>query len=42
MKSGFPIIQHDYDIVDDQNISNARNETIDPIIHEINVSDLGR
>ena len=40
--SGSPIMQHDYDIVDDQNISNARNETEEPIINEINDSDLER
>ena len=40
--SGSPIMQHDYDSVDDQNMSNARNETEEPIINEINNSDLGR
>ena len=40
--SGSPIMQHDYDIVDDHIISNATKEIVEHVINEINDSDLER
>ena len=39
---GSPIMQYDYEIFYDQNISNVGNKIVDPIINEINDSDLER